>query len=180
MIFYTFINEKASSAEQHTAAHNLLSKVLKEQYKIEKYTLLRGDHGKPFLAEYPNIHFNLSHCTGLVICGISESEIGIDAELIRPYNGNAAKRIFTESELLLVRESANPDEMFFRLWTLKESLGKNLGTGISGMKNFEFAFDDDTPVCKAAPEKIFSQIILQKKWAVSVCADSREFDFVKY
>ncbi|MGN0674423.1 MAG: 4'-phosphopantetheinyl transferase family protein [Oscillospiraceae bacterium] len=176
-VFYTFIDESDSAKEQHEAAHGLLRAVLKKHYKIENYIIDHGAHGKPYLADHPDLHFNLSHCCGLVLCGVSESNIGVDAELIRPYSGNAAKRIFTDTEAELIRQSEAADEMFFRLWTLKEALGKNIGTGISGMKSFEFFFEDGKAVCINFPEKNFTQTVLNKKWAVSVCADSRESDF---
>ncbi len=179
MVFYTFIDESVSAKEQHEAAHGLLKTVLKKYYEIENYTVEYGAHGKPYLAEYTDLHFNLSHCRGLVLCGVSKSGIGVDAELIRPYSGNAAKRIFSGAEVELVRKSEDPDEMFFRLWTLKEALGKNIGTGISGMKDFEFSFTDGKPVCRNFPEKFFVHTVLNKKWAVSVCADSHDFDLIE-
>lgn len=175
MVFYSFTDDKASHSEQHNAAHKLLASALKKLYGIEKYTLSIGEHGKPYLTEYPQIHFNLSHCTGLVVCGISESEIGIDAELIRPYIGKGSKRIFTLPENEYISKSKHPDESFFRIWTLKECLGKALGTGLTGISKYEFDLSAENPICSSFPEKHFTQIILQKKWVISICADNPIF-----
>ncbi|MDE7278594.1 MAG: 4'-phosphopantetheinyl transferase superfamily protein, partial [Oscillospiraceae bacterium] len=151
---------------------------LKKMFGIEEYSLRTGGCGKPYLVECTDVLFNLSHCTGLAVCGISESEIGVDCELIRAYSGNAAKRIFSDTEIGLVFESPDPDETFFRIWTLKEALGKAMGTGIlSDLKRYEFVFENGRPVCKALPEKFFSQKIICGKWVVSVCSDVPENDF---
>ena len=173
MIYYRLVDEETPAKELHVLAHQFLDELLKKNYNIEAYCLEKGEHGKPYLSDYPNIHFNLSHCKGLIVCVFSESEIGIDAELIRPYNGKAAKRIFAPEEMEYTQQSEFPDEMFFRFWTLKEALGKNLGTGLfSSLSEAVFKLDEENPKCKAYPGKIFVQKIIEKKWVVSVCADN--------
>lgn len=184
MIFYTFLNENSKHAEQHEAACGLLSEGVKRLYGITSYTLKKGEHGKPFFKEYPDIKFNISHCSGLAVCGISGGEIGVDAELIRPYNGKVMRRIFSESEQNYILFSENSERDFFRFWTLKECFGKAIGVGIfSDLKNYSFEISDDiekNPKCEKIPDKIFTQKIIQKKWVVSVCADrpENEFEFI--
>ncbi len=173
MIYYRIIDEATPATALHDLTHAFLGELLKKHYGIEKYRLEKGEHGKPFLPDYPNIHFNISHCKGLLLCGFSESEIGVDAELIRPYNGRAAKRIFSAEEMEAVQRSSCPDEAFFQIWTLKEALGKNLGTGLSSlMSEITFILDGRQPRCLAYPEKYFVQKIIQKKWVVSICTDN--------
>lgn len=173
MIYYRLIDEAASAKAVHDMAHVFLGELLKRNYGIESYRTEKGEHGKPFLTDYPHIHFNLSHCKGLIVCVFSEGEIGVDAELIRPYNGKAAKRIFATEEMRCVEQSGCPDESFFRFWTLKEALGKNLGTGLfSSLSEAVFQLDGENPRCEAYPEKRFVQKIIEKKWVVSVCADN--------
>lgn len=184
MIFYTFLNENPKRSEQHKTAYELLFKGMKKLFGITSGTLEMGEHGKPFFAEYPYIKFNISHCSGLAVCGISESEIGVDAELIRNYNSKVMRRIFSESEQDYILYSQNPERDFFRFWTLKECFGKAIGTGIfSDLKNYSFEISDDigkAPLCNKIENKIFTQKILQKKWVVSVCSDNPEnkFEFI--
>ncbi len=176
MIYYRFIDEAVSAKDMHEMAHAFLGELLKKHYGIEHIRLEKGEHGKPFLPDYPQIHFNLSHCKGLIVCGFSDSEIGVDAELIRPYNGRAAKRVFASEEMERVMNSSCPDEDFFRFWTLKEALGKNLGTGLfSSLSEVSFLLDGEKPQCKAYPDKCFIQKIIDKKWVVSICADNPYF-----
>ncbi|MBQ5318661.1 MAG: 4'-phosphopantetheinyl transferase superfamily protein [Oscillospiraceae bacterium] len=173
MIYYRLTDETASAKNLHEMAHNFLSELLKKHYGIEQYRLEKKEHGKPYLPDYPHIHFNLSHCKGLIVCGFSDGEIGVDAELVRPYNGKAAKRIFSSCEMQQVADSNCPDETFFRIWTLKEALGKNLGTGLfSSLSEAVFHLDGERPKCTTHPEKFFVQKIIAKKWVVSICADN--------
>lgn len=181
MIFYMIINEKKYASKplyQHEAAHMLLDISLKKAAGIENYSLRRGSHGKPYLENYPEVFFNLSHCDGLAVCGVSDREIGVDCELIRHYRGNAARKIFSDREIDLVFNSDDPDEKFFRIWTLKEALGKAFGTGIlSGLKKYEFSFENGAPVCKILPDKFFTQKIIYGQWIVSSCSDRPETEF---
>lgn len=181
MIFYTIFEENLKQSEQHKIACALLAEALEKRFGIKNFTIKKAEKGKPFLAEYPEVHFNISHCPGLAVCGISCGEIGVDAELIRPHRKNAMKRIFSPEERELVAASENPDEDFFRIWTLKESLCKFTGEGIfSGLSGYSFDLAGEEPVCpvcKTCADKIFTQKIIEKKWVVSVCAHDRESDF---
>lgn len=179
MIFYTIYEEALKHQEQHKIAYALLGEVLKKHFDITAFTIAKTEKGKPFLSEFPDVHFNISHCGGLAVCGISHKEIGVDAELIRSYNGNAMNRIFSAEEQSLIAASEDPDTDFFKLWTLKESLCKFTGEGIfSGLPAYSFDLSHDEPTCEKAADKIFTQKIIEKKWVVSVCAHDRENEFV--
>ena len=179
MIFYTTYEDAPKRSEQHKIAYALLEEILKKHFDITDYTIEKNEKGKPFLVEFPDIHFNISHCDGLAVCGISDREIGVDAELIRNYNGKAMKRIFSAEEQSLIAASENPDTDFFRIWTLKESLCKFTGEGIfSGLPTYSFDLSQVEPTCKKAADKIFTQKIIEKKWVVSVCAHDPENDFI--
>ncbi len=178
MVFYSLFHEEASAANQHKAAHSLLDKALLRVYGIEKYVLAYGQFGKPYIENRPDIFFNLSHCRGMAVCAVSDREIGVDAELIRPYSGKAARRVFSENEIKYVSERSDGSEAFFRLWTLKEALGKAFGTGIfSDLAAYEFMFENGIPICRTVPEKLFTQKILFGKWIISVCSETPENNF---
>lgn len=179
MIFYTIFEETLKRPEQHKIAYALLSEALEKHFGITGFTIEKNEKGKPFLAEYPDVHFNISHCDGLAVCGISSGEIGVDAELIRGFSQKVMTRIFSEEEQSLISSSENPDTDFFRIWTLKESLCKFTGDGIfSGLSEYSFDISRDEPVCPKAADKIFTQKIIEKKWVVSVCAHDRENEFL--
>jgi 4'-phosphopantetheinyl transferase len=112
-----------------TLSYLLLCQALKEEYGItDKPTFVISEHGKPSLLEFPEIHFNLSHCNNAIACAISSSPIGIDVETLeRKISGSLIKHTMNEEEQEEIRK--DPDK-FFRFWTQKEALVKLHGTGL--------------------------------------------------
>lgn len=110
-------------------AYHLLCRALKEEYGITAQpTFVAGEHGKPSLLEFPDIHFNLSHCPCAIVCAVSERPVGIDVECVRRTVSPALLRHTMNTE---EQEEVAKDPMaFFRLWTRKEALVKMLGTGL--------------------------------------------------
>lgn len=95
--------------------------------------------GKPILvgaAGRPSpLAFSLTHTRGLVACAIGLAAVGIDAEdATRDADvDGVAERFFAAAErdaLMRLPEDARRSR-FFELWTLKESLLKALGLGLS-------------------------------------------------
>jgi len=120
-------------AEQQTMSQSLLKTGLAEEYalNIKKCSLVTNIWGKPFLRNYRDIHFSISHCRGGAALSIASCKTGIDIEKIRPHSMLAGRKIFTEDEFAAVSQSLNPERDFFRIWTLKESYTKALGTGFA-------------------------------------------------
>ena len=90
-----------------------------------------GDNGKPYLSEYPGIFFNVSHCKAGVVCAISDYKVGVDIQEVRPFDISVAKRVCTALELEQLSQSAEPDRLFCKMWTIKESFFKLHSGGIS-------------------------------------------------
>ena len=109
----------------------LLCLALKEEFGIEEAVVFGyNENGKPFLKDYPHIHFNLSHCKKAVACAVSDSEVGVDIQDIRPVSDKVAKRVLTEVEHKRFKQAQVPDEYFCEIWTVKESFLKRTGQGI--------------------------------------------------
>ncbi len=127
-----FITEKIlRGGKLSVCGRVLLGYLLKKNYGIDSYSYFYSENGKPFLRN-ERIHFNISHSGDYVLCCISEGEIGCDIEKIRDYNPKIGRRFFTEKEALLLEERESEDYNFSVLWTLKESILKKEGTGITG------------------------------------------------
>ncbi len=109
----------------------LLGYILKNYYGIASFAYRYGENGKPYL-ENRDIFFSISHSGNYVVCCISENEIGCDIEKIKDYNPKVGKRFFTKKEAELLENKDTEDIFFAKLWTLKESILKKEGTGISG------------------------------------------------
>ena len=66
------------------SAYLLLMEGLEKEYGITEPPLLGySPEGKPFLAHYPDIHFNLSHSGTVALCAISDQPVGADVEVPR-------------------------------------------------------------------------------------------------
>lgn len=172
--------ERVLRSEQHLCAQTLLSRALRErgiEYVPEITPLSFGEHGKPFLAEYPDTRFNLSHADGITAVMVSKNECGVDCEKLRPFDLRVMRRVCSESEQHAISSDSEleRDLIFFRLWTLKEAYVKALGTGFSfPLKNAEFSFDGDN-ILTALTDCNFTQYIINGGFIVSVCELSRGF-----
>lgn len=87
-------------------------------------------NGKPYLSEFPDIHFNISHCNGAAACIFGRMPVGIDIQDIRELNMRSVVRVCSPEEVQRINNSAEPDLEFCRIWTVKESLSKLSGKGI--------------------------------------------------
>jgi len=111
----------------------LLCLALKEEYSIEEAVEFGyNEDGKPFLKDHPHIHFNLSHCKKALACAVSDSEVGVDVQDIRPVSDKVAKRVLTENEYAGYKAAQVPEDYFCRIWAVKESFLKQTGQGIRG------------------------------------------------
>ncbi|MCM1372032.1 MAG: 4'-phosphopantetheinyl transferase superfamily protein [Bacteroides sp.] len=113
-------------------AYLLLCRALEEEYGInDRPTFIIGEHGKPALAEYPHIHFNISHCHTAILCAVSHQPVGVDIESTGRKTSDALIRYtMNEEEQKLIKLST--EHTFLRLWTMKEALVKLWGKGLHG------------------------------------------------
>jgi 4'-phosphopantetheinyl transferase len=138
--FYRFEKDKKLSA----GAYLLLKKLLSEEnitnplFKTEKY-------GKAYISNFENVYFNLSHSGKMVLCAISDREVGVDIEYIDPeIDLNIAKLYFYNGEYESIMNSQNPADEFFKYWVLKESYMKYTGLGMNlKLDSFEIKIGDE-------------------------------------
>lgn len=111
--------------------------------KTPEYFIITIDcNGKPQIKNHEGLFFNISHSESKIAVVVSDEEIGIDIEVIRPYSLRLAKKICNEKELLYIL-GHHPDESefiknagkdilhrFFEVWTAKEAYFKCIGTGL--------------------------------------------------
>lgn len=64
------------------AAGLILNAVMKKEFGLSEFKIEIGEHGKPYLADHKEIHFNLSHSAAVVACTVSDVECGVDVEKI--------------------------------------------------------------------------------------------------
>lgn len=93
--------------------------------------LVYNKNEKPSLAENKGVFFNISHSGERVVCAFSNSEIGIDIETIQHFEKSLREHIYLKNEIEHINALHDPDLGYTNLWTIKESLMKYLGTGLS-------------------------------------------------
>jgi 4'-phosphopantetheinyl transferase len=96
--------------------------------------------GKPELADYSHLQFNLSHSGSIALYAITlEHPIGVDIERLRACDELAlAQRFFEPSEFqaLLELKPEYRQNAFFEIWSKKEAFIKALGQGLAYLDQF--------------------------------------------
>lgn len=119
-----------------------------------------NQYGKPYIdeGEYRNIKFNISHTKDKVILCVSDEEVGCDIEKIHDIDFNIAKRFFTKTEyeyLEKIIDINDKTKIFYKMWTMKESIAKYIGKGLSiGLDSVDFSDIDFMEMLKRKENKI--------------------------
>lgn len=121
--------------QRQLIANALIRSVICKNLNLKSNEIIfgRGDYGKPYLKNRTDFKFNLSDSGEWVVCAISDKEIGIDVEEVRPIELKMAERFFSKSEYesLMSKNNEERIDYFYDLWTLKESYIKATGKGLS-------------------------------------------------
>lgn len=105
-------------------------------YREKELICLFNEKGKPYYKELPQFYFNLSHSGHYAAAVFGDTPVGIDIEEKKPdkMRLSIAKRFFHEREYTLLKNTEDKKEqteLFYRIWTLKESFVKAAGEGMS-------------------------------------------------
>jgi 4'-phosphopantetheinyl transferase len=120
--------------EIHARLKMLLADVINTkplQLRIQK-----AEYGKPYLVDYPELAFNLSHTANKIIVAYGfHHELGVDIETCKPRSNLAGlvDKCFAEEEQLFWRQlpESQQTQVFYRFWTRKEAFVKAVGRGIA-------------------------------------------------
>ena len=128
------LKQKIKQNADNMLIGELLAKVaIKKAFGIDiaKQEFSYNEHGKPYLLNYPDVHFNISHSGEYVVCAVSGMPVGIDIQKISEYNPAVARRVCNEKELKQIEDSSDKASEFTKHWTQKEAVLKMHGTGIT-------------------------------------------------
>lgn len=166
-------------------AEILLKYVLQNTYKIDDLNIhfYKNEYGKPFLKEYENIHFNLSHSGEWILCGMGDYELGVDVEQMKMMDLKVAEKYFHPKEYAYIVQNGTESQQdaFYKVWTLKESYIKKLGKGLNiPLNSFSFLFDEKDIVLddmgKRPSDICFYSNRMDQNHYLAVCRDLREKD----
>ena len=173
----------SDSLQRSLLAELLIRKILSQKLKIRGKDIVfqKGEKGKPYLANY-QMYFNISHSGKWVVAAFSNTEIGIDIELIREPNYEVAKRFYSNAELEKLNKIEDKDfkkDYFFDLWTLKESYLKAIGTGLTkSLSSFSIYISNEQIKLfdESLIDKIyFKQYQFDKEYKLAVCCFGNHF-----
>ncbi len=111
----------------------LLLQGLEKYYGVASLKELRlayNKYGKPYLIDYPDLHFNISHCHEVVVCAFANRPIGVDVEGLITYDETLLQKVANIEEYHAITNSKDPRLAFTMLWTKKESYMKMRGIGL--------------------------------------------------
>jgi 4'-phosphopantetheinyl transferase len=126
-----FVSESARVAfiTARSAMRTILSEYLRQPPASLRLAL--GRHGKPYLADCENLHFNLSHSGELAALAISERRrLGVDIERFRPVSMDVVADSLSPAELCRMQAAPDSIASFYAHWTMKEAYLKALGEGL--------------------------------------------------
>lgn len=125
-------------------ARLLLESALKKEYGLSLTELapVHDANGKPVSSTYPEIGFNISHCSVACACATGTGAVGVDIERKFAFRENLAKWICHPEEWKILQrlEPEEQGEQVHFLWSMKESFVKWDGKGIAyGMKRIDLS-----------------------------------------
>lgn len=159
----------------------MVRKFYREKLGIEELKFGLNEQEKPFLLDFPNEHFNISHSGDFVVVAFSHENLGVDVEMIGKDRRSVAERFFTVREIEQMRICQALDDQihfFYKLWTLKESYMKAIGRGMTmSLSSFSFIFNDDVAVLDFTdndPDWNFHSQLWKDKAYLSICSKVNE------
>lgn len=161
-------HSKSCTIAGEIIARKLLSDVAG---KTPEYFIISIDcNGKPQIKNHEGLFFNISHSKNKIAVVVSDEEIGIDIEVMRPYSLRLAKKICNKEELLYIfghhpyetefTENTSKETLhrFFEVWTAKEAYFKCIGTGLPSLRKMK-ALSLDFPKTKIGNSEYVLHIV---------------------
>jgi 4'-phosphopantetheinyl transferase len=142
-------------------------------------------HGKPYFNNKNAPEFNIAHSGEYVICGFDEYPVGIDIERIKQMDFSDADYFLSNREktMLNATNSSNQLSLLYKIWTVKESYLKAIGTGLSSNKrlsDLSVVFDNSNLKLlykdKNLMEWFFYNLNIDKGYSANLCTRTRNFN----
>ncbi len=138
LFFSGFANPKQYSKE-------FVTNILARELCLDKRKIIidTTQYGKPYIKNPKGFYFNISHTKDIIVCGLSNSPIGVDIEKIKPIKKKIVENFFNLHEKVYVYSDLEKEnERFTEIWTRKEAYVKWIGKGMEvGFDTFDVIND---------------------------------------
>ncbi|MDD6226939.1 MAG: 4'-phosphopantetheinyl transferase superfamily protein [Bacilli bacterium] len=144
----------------------LASSLILENYLLEngksKEDLKFNEKGKPYIE---GLFFNISHYQDKVLLvDSSRFEVGCDIVKRMVYSPRFAKKFFSDKENELLANSEDKNDLFTKIWAIKESYVKCTGEGISfPLSNLSIEFEPAIKIYRNDVEQHHSFFLFNKE-----------------
>jgi 4'-phosphopantetheinyl transferase len=137
------IRKFRSHNDGERSKHWLYSRVLlREMLNTEKFISLEADeYGKPYLVNFPE-KISISHSGDMVAVMLSNSNCGMDIQLMKPYIEKIAYKFVSDEEWKYIHEDTRFEQLYF-IWCCKEALYKHYGKKNLAFKENLFIYPSD-------------------------------------
>lgn len=109
-----------------------------------------NEYGKPYIPDR-DLYFNLSHSGDYAICAAGYAPVGCDIQKIRKIDKTVAQRCFSREEFDYIVSRGGGDRLICKMWSLKESYVKAVGTGLADTPGFCIDISGGTPALHNKP-----------------------------
>lgn len=189
---FVFERDRRRYVAAHTAVRRTLGRLLGLEPHDVRFAV--GPHGKPHLIDASlDLRFNLSHSGERALLAIALGrDVGIDIEQWKTMSDmlGVAEHVFSPTELARLQQT--PDErrpdVFFRVWTRKESFIKAHGDGMAfPLAGFEVSDDPSGDqlllACAAAPGEMarwtMRDLACEAGHSAAITVEGRDFEIVQ-
>ena len=145
------------------------------------HKLVYDNYLRPSLKNIP-LDFNISHSGDYVACAISKTNrVGIDVEIIQNIDFTGFKSVMSSCEWEIIKNSTTATHTFFEFWTIKESVIKADGRGMS-LPLLDIEIFDEHVLCKNDKWYIYKLDFVENACAaLATCSDTQiEVEFFNF
>lgn len=145
-----------------------------EEQETPAFQIGYGENGKPFLLDYKEVHYNLSHSGDWILCAVSDQPVGIDIQQKSSMRRGLCDRVFSEEEKKLW-QGKETDAIFFPIWCVKEGYIKLTGKGLKkDLRQLTASFGEQLVIDQGKAAAYFVQGNFGKDYCFGVCMFQRE------
>lgn len=170
-------NRQFDDTLRTVTGENLIKYIISKRFKVNKEILKikRKQYGKPYIENFEDFNYNISHSHNLVVCAISNRSIGIDVEYITFIDLEIATVFFHKKERDYIFHSKDKTLNllnFYKVWTAKESYLKNIGKGLFiDLDSFSVVSHNNEFELIENNKYKFHQKVLNGNYVISLCVE---------